>query len=124
ARVVDWNGDPLIRADGDDGLAGLHARHRPAEQVGRADEARYEARLGVLIDLTRRAEMLDRAVVHDRDPVRHRERFALVVRHVHEGYPALALDSLQLYLHRPPELEVQRAQRFVEQERPGPVDQG
>ena len=37
-----------------------------------------------LVDLARAADLLDPAAVHDRDPVRHRERLLLVVRDVDE----------------------------------------
>ena len=43
---------------------------------------------------------------------------------VHEGQADLGLDPLELHLHLSAELEVQRAQRLVEQENLGVVDQG
>ena len=46
-----------------------------------------------LVQLLGRAELLDPAVVHDRDPVAHRERLLLVVGHVHERDPDLAPGS-------------------------------
>ena len=66
-------------------------------------------------------ELLDPAAVHDRDPVAHRERLFLVVGHVHERDPDLHLDPLQLDLELAPELEVECAQRLVEQQHVGPV---
>ena len=71
---------------------------------------------GLLVDLLGRAELLDDAVVHDRDAVRHRERLLLVVRHVDERDPDLALDALELDLHLLAQLEVERAERLVEQQ--------
>ena len=46
------------------------------------------------------------------------------MRDVDERDADLALDPLQLGLHRLPELEVERAERLVEQQRPRVVDQG
>ena len=94
------------------------------QQVGRADEAGHEARRRVLVDGPRRAELLDPALVHDRDAVGHGQRLALVVRHVDERDADLALDPLELDLHGLAELEVKRAERLVEQQRPRPVHQG
>ena len=50
--------------------------------------------------------------------VAHRERFLLVVGHVDEGDADLALERLELELHLLAELEVERAQRLVEEEAP------
>ena len=65
--------------------------------------------------------MRDHAGVHDGDPVGHRERFLLVVRHVQERDADLALDLFELDLHLPAELEVERTERLVEQQHRGPV---
>ncbi len=66
-------------------------------------------------------ELLDAAAVHDRDPVAHRERLLLVVGHVHERDADLALDALQLELEPLAQLEVERAERLVEEQDVGPV---
>ena len=47
---------------------------------------------GSLVDLARRAALLDPPVVHDRHPVAHRERLLLVVGDVHERDADLALE--------------------------------
>ena len=61
-------------------------------------------------------------MVEDREAVAHRQRLLLVVRDVDEGDPELLLDPLQLDLQLLAELEVERAERLVEQERLRPVD--
>ena len=66
-------------------------------------------------------ELLDTAGVHDRDPVAHRERLFLVVRHVDERDADLSLDPLELDLELAPELQVERSERLVEQEDVRPV---
>ena len=45
------------------------------------------------------------------------------MRDVHEGEADLELDPLELELHLPAQLEVERAERLVEQQHLGPVDE-
>ena len=78
---------------------------------------------GLVVDLLGVGDLLDPAVVHDRDPVRHRQRLLLVVGDVDEGDPDLALDLLQLDLQALAELQVERAERLVEQQHLRQVDQ-
>ena len=63
------------------------------------------------------------ARAHDGDAVAHGERLLLVVRDEDEGDAALALDALELELHLTAELEVERAERLIEQEDVGAVDE-
>ena len=77
----------------------------------------------MLVDLARRSDLLDATPVHDGDPVRHRKRLVLIVRHVDEGRTELVLDSLQLQLHLLAQLHVECSERLVEQERSRPVDE-
>ena len=77
----------------------------------------------MLVDLARAPDLLHPAAVHHGDPVGHRERLLLVVRDVDERRAELGLDPLQLELHLLAQLDVERAQRLVEQERGRPVDQ-
>ena len=77
----------------------------------------------MLVDLARAADLLDLPAVHDGDPVGHRERLFLIVRHVDERRPELVLDPLQLELHLLAQLHVEGAERLVEEQRRGPVDE-
>ena len=61
--------------------------------------------------------------VEHREPVAHRERLLLVVRHVDEREPDLLLDLLELDLHLLTELQVERAERLVEQQHLRPIHQ-
>ena len=88
--------------------------HRPRQEVRGAEEAGDERRRGPLVELRRRAELLDPPAVHHRDRVGHRHRFLLVVRDVDERDPDLLLDPLELHLHVLAQLEVERAERLVE----------
>ena len=49
------------------------------------------------------------------DAVAHRQRLALVVRHVDEGHAELAVQLLELDLHVLAQLLVERAERLVHQ---------
>ncbi len=86
-------------------------------QVGLADEAGHKHRRRAVIDLGGGADLIDVAGVHHSYPIAHRQRFLLVVSHVDERDPDLALDALELELHDLPQLEVKGAERFVEQQR-------
>ena len=77
----------------------------------------------MFVELARRGDLLDQAAVHDGDAVAHRERLFLVVRDVHERRARARLDLLELELHLLAQLEVERAQRLVEQQRRGFVDE-
>ncbi len=89
--------------------------HRARQEVRGAEEAGDERRRGPLVELRRRAELLDPPAVHHRDRVGHRHRLLLVVRDVDERDPDLVLDPLQLHLHVLAQLEVERAERLVEE---------
>ena len=68
--------------------------------------------------------LLDPALAEHRDAVAHRQRLFLVVRDVDERDAHLPLHPLQLELHLLAELEVQRAERLVEQQHLRLVDDG
>src|ERR1044072_164229 len=92
------------------------------EQVGDADEAGHELALGPLIELDRRADLLDPAIVEHGDPVAHTQRLVLVVGDVDEGQADLGLNRLQLGLHLLAQLQVERTERLVEQQHPGAIE--
>ena len=86
------------------------------QDVGGADEAGDEGGGRALVDLLGRADLLDAALVEHGDAVAHAERLVLVVGDEDEGDADLALDRLQLDLHLLAQLEVERAQRLVQQQ--------
>src|SRR6185503_11775287 len=90
--------------------------HRPVHEVGCPDEVGHEAVHRPLVQRRRVTLLLDQAVAHDDDHVAHRQRLLLVVGHVDERDPHLALERLELELHLLAELEVERPERLVEQE--------
>src|SRR2546422_2602435 len=111
AGLIEMHPD-LLRTDGELPAASL-------EHVRDADEAGDELGRGTFVDVGRGADLLDPALVEDREAIAHRERLLLVVRDVDEGdadVADLALDALELDLHLLPKLEVERDQRFVEKQ--------
>ena len=77
----------------------------------------------VLVEVVGCAHLLDQAGVHHRDGVGHGHGLLLVVGDVDERDADLRLDALELDLHRAAQLEVEGAQRLVEQQHLGLVDQ-
>ena len=96
---------------------------RALEQVGLADEVGNESAGGALIDFLGCADLEQLAVVHDGNAVAHRERLFLVVGDEHEAHPQLALERLEFALHLLTELEVESAERFIEEKHLGFVDE-
>ena len=70
----------------------------------------------LLVDLARRADLDDPALVHHRDLVRQRQRLALVVGDVDGGEVELALQPLELGAHAVAQLGVEIGERLVEQQ--------
>ena len=93
------------------------------QDVRRADEIGDEARIRLLVDLLGRADLHDLAVVEDGDAVGHGQRLALIVGDEDEGDAERFLQRLQLFLHVFAQLQVERAERFVEQQDFRPVDE-
>ena len=94
----------------------LAPRRGPVEEVRLADELGDERGARVLVDLGRRAQLGHPGVVHDRDPVGHGERLFLVVGDVDEGGAELLVERLELELHLLAQLEVDGAERLVQQQ--------
>src|SRR6478609_7296492 len=116
--------EPVVRDEHALALLGIERRHRPVartdgpvEQVRDAEEVCDELGAWALVELLARAHLLDAALVHDRDRVRHRQRLLLVVRDVDEGDADVGLDALELELQLTPQAQVERAQRLVEEQR-------
>ena len=64
-------------------------------------------------ELLRRAELDDRAVAHDRDPVAEAERLGQVVRDEDHRLARLDLEPADLVLHVAPDQRVEGAERLV-----------
>ncbi len=94
------------------------------EQVHIAEEVVNERRERVMVDIVRAADLLDAAFVHHRDAIGDFERFLLIVGDEHAGDVNLVMQLAQPTAQFEPDLRVQRAERFVEQQDAGFNGQG
>ena len=94
-------------------------RQPAAQEVHRrrADEARHEHVGRLVVELLRRADLLQPAVAHDRDAVAHRHRLGLVVGDVQRRRPELLVQARDVRAHLDAQLGVEVRQRLVHQER-------
>ena len=81
-----------------------------------AQELVDERRRRALVDLVRRADLLDLAVAHHHHPVGELQRLLLVVGHEHRGQAHLLVQPAQPAAQLLPDLGVERAERLVEQQ--------
>ena len=102
----------------------LVAHHRAIDDVAVADEIRDKRVLRLVVNALWRADLLNPALVHDHDGIRHGEGFLLIVRDEDERDAELALQLDELALHVLPELQVERRQRLIEEQHLGLVHDG
>ena len=97
---------------------------RAGKDVGRADELRHVAADRPVVDFLRRADLADAPLLHDDDAVGDDHRLFLVVGDVDRGDAELRLQPPQFEPHALAQLGVEIAQRLVEQQNLGLVDDG
>ncbi len=103
--------------DGARTVGAVHARLDPSRvEVDRADELGDEAIRRSVVELARRAHLLDHALVEHGQPIGDRHRLLLVVRDEDRGEPEPALQPFQLEAGRRAQLRVEVRQRLVEQQ--------
>src|SRR5204862_1904992 len=85
-------------------------------------EGRDEAIERMTIDLVWGVELTYAAVGHHGDAVGQAQRLALVVGHEDGGHAELALNLLELDLHRRAQIPIERGERLVQQQYLGPDD--
>ena len=90
--------------------------HNAVDDVALTDEVGNEGVFRLIIDIDRRADLLDPALGHDDDRVGHAQRLLLIVRDEHERDAGGLLDVLELLLHILAQLQVERGERLVEQQ--------
>lgn len=97
-------------------VVAVHRDDLAVEEVRVADERGDEARGRRLVDARRAVELLDPALVDDRDAIRERHRLALVVRNVHKRDTDPIVNRVEFEKHVLTELEVKRRERLVQEE--------
>src|SRR4051794_37952364 len=124
--------DPYLEAEVDDALdhrlgaavaLGLEqqldvvrADERVTEPVDRADEAHHELVRGLLVELARRADLLNTPVVQDDDLAGDLHRLLLVVRDDDRRHVHLVVQAPQPGAQLLADAGVERAERLVEQQ--------
>ena len=94
------------------------------KEVHDADEIADEPAHRVAVDLDRRTDLLDGALVHDDDAVGHGQRLFLVVCDHDGGDAEPAVKRLDLLAEKDADLGVKRRQRLVEEQQAGRGGQG
>src|SRR5690606_32749214 len=95
----------------------------PAHEIGGPHKASDKGSGGMLIDLRGRADLLDPAQVEERDAVAHRQRLFLVMRDEDERDADALLNGLEFHLHLLAQFQVEGAERLIEQQNFGMIDQ-
>ena len=96
-------------------------KHHAVEDIAFADEIRNEGVFRLVVNILRRTDLLDAALVHDDDGVGHRKRLLLIVSYIYKSNAHRLLNTLELVLHILAETQIQSAQGFVEQQHLGAV---
>ena len=113
--IDDGAGAAALQPDG----AAIGGNDLAFQQIDVADEVGDVARVGLLVDFGRRADLDDLAVVHHRDAVGQRHRLFLIVGDDDEGEAEIDLQVGQLELGLLAQLLVERPERLVEQQHLG-----
>ncbi len=99
-------------------LDGQEAHWRSADEIG------HEHGCRTVVDLLRRTDLLDTALIHDGNAVGHRHRLELVVGDVDSGRIDPVVQFAQFAAHQPAKLGIERTQRLVHQKRLGTPNDG
>ena len=78
----------------------------------------------MVIQLLRRPDLFDDAVIHDHDPISQGHGFHLVMRHINGGGIHRLMHLLDFSAHLHAQLRIQVGKRFVEQEHFGVAHNG
>lgn len=99
-------------------------RRTSPEDVGLAEEFGDEEGGGAFVEVFRAADLFDPSLVEDRDSIGEGQCLLLVVGDEDEGHAQLAVHAGDLLLQAVAQLFVQSAERLVEQQGTGLVDDG
>ena len=94
----------------------LVLNHRTVEDVTFTDKVGHEGIGRFIINIHRSTNLLNLALAHHHDGITQRKRLFLVMRYIHEGDAQLLVHFLQFHLHVLAHLQVERSQRFVQQQ--------
>lgn len=86
------------------------------QRVESAHKLRDEAGRGAVVNLERGADLIRDALVHDHDPVGHREGFFLVMGYENRGDPEALLDFANFVAQGDTDFRIERRKWFIEQQ--------
>ena len=109
-HILHPQGEAVFRMDGG---------HLAPKQVALANESGGEQRLRMLVHFLRRADLFHPSLPENHNPGGHIQGFLLIVGDIEEGDAHFLLHPLQLRLHLLAQLQIQRAQRFVQKQHLG-----
>ena len=89
------------------------------KEVDGSHEIGDEFCLRILVDVERRPNLYDLAVIHHADARGQGHRFSLVVSHDDERHPQTLLDGEELELRMFAQLPIKRAERFIQKQQLG-----
>src|SRR6516165_4653851 len=90
--------------------------HLSLDDIARSDEARHEFRLRPVIDLFRRACLLDPACIHDRNDVGRGHCLGLVVGDIDRGVAIFVVQATNLEAHLFTQIGIEVGQRLIQQQ--------
>ena len=91
------------------------ARYGGAVNIALTDKIRNKRVFGLVVNFFGRSYLLNRAVLHNNNRVRQRERLLLVMRYIYKGNSELFMHFLKLKLHVLAHFKVKRTERLVKQ---------
>src|SRR5262249_7311536 len=119
-------GQRMLQPVGAEQSPAAHGLDRALDEVHgrRAEEAGHELRGWPVVYIERRADLLDAALAHHHDAVRHGHRLGLVMGDIDEGRVQPPVQRLELGAHVDSQFGVEAGQRLVHQEHGGIGDDG
>ena len=106
------------------GRAAQGLRDSRWQYIGRADKIGHKAAAWPRINILGRANLCDAPFVENRQTIGHGKGLMLIMGDKHKGDAKTLLQGLQFILHGFAQFQIQRAQRFVQQQNARLIDQG
>src|SRR5437879_6577628 len=90
------------------------------DEIGASDEACHKTRLRLVVERAWMIDLLDAAMVHDRNSIGGHHGFRLVMCHVNGGHAKFVMQAPNFKTHLLPQGRVQIGQRLITQQDGGP----
>jgi hypothetical protein len=87
--------------------------HRSRQNITVTDKICDKSILRFIVNVLRRTDLLDIALIHNNDRIRHCKRFFLIVSNVNKGDAEFVFQTDQFVLHILAKLQIKSSERFV-----------